>query len=134
MPEVVTQRLDVLARVKQHRGVEVPEGVHAMFAGGLVPLARLRLGDHPSRDKSGLPSPVVEVGSSNCPRAIEAGEQQPLRDERTVRPEPRQGDLYRGNDSIWLLRMCATPSGKGTSRTLFRFGGENTRPCFVTFT
>jgi hypothetical protein len=33
-----------------------------------------------------------------------------------------------------LLRMCAKRSGKGTSRILFRFGGGNTNPSFVTFT
>lgn len=95
MSEVVAQHLDVLAGVQQNRGVEVPEGVHAVFAGSLMALARLRRGNDPSRDQSGLPRAVIEVGPSNRTLAIETGEQQSLRDWRAVRPEPRQGDLDR---------------------------------------
>lgn len=40
MTQVRTQRLDVLARVQEHRRVEVPQGVHAVLAGGLVTFAR----------------------------------------------------------------------------------------------
>jgi hypothetical protein len=126
--EVVAQRLDVLAGAQQDRGAEGPESVHAVFACGLVSFARPRCGDDFGRDESGLPRAVIEVRPPDRARAVEASEQQPLGDEWAVRPEPWQRDLYRGNVSMCRFRTCATRSGKGTARILFRFSGANTRP------
>ncbi|GAA4989777.1 hypothetical protein [Actinopolymorpha pittospori] len=85
------------------------EGVHAVLAGGLVTLASLRRGDDSCRDESGLPRAVIEVGPPNRSRTLEAGEQQPPRDKRTVRPEPQQGDLYRRFIRCTVSRVCGTP-------------------------
>ena len=53
--EVRAQGSDALAGVQQHGGVEVPESVHAVLAGGGVPLAQLGCRDEPSGDKRGRP-------------------------------------------------------------------------------
>lgn len=71
VPEVVTQRLDVLAGVQQDRRVEVPERVHTVLACRLVTFTRPRLGDRTGGDEGGLPNAVVEMGPSDRARPVQ---------------------------------------------------------------
>lgn len=63
--------------------------VHAVLAGGLVPLAGFRLRQDTGLDECRLPEAGVEVRTPDCPAAISAREQQLLRDERAVRAHSR---------------------------------------------
>jgi hypothetical protein len=112
----------------------VPEGVHAVFAGSLMAFARLRRGNDPSRDRSGLPRAVIEVGPSNCTLAIETGEQQPLRDWQAVRPEPRQGDLDRRERLHALLEDVRHAVGQRDVALFVPFRQVEDETPLVTFT
>lgn len=59
--ELEAQRLDVLAGVQKDRGVEVPQGVHAVFTSCRVSLPLLRHRDDARKGKRGLPPLVVEA-------------------------------------------------------------------------
>jgi hypothetical protein len=116
VPEVFRERLDALARVQQHRGVEVPQGVHAVGSGRL----------DPGRGQRGLPRVAVDVAAVQR-LALSAVQQQRNGRRLAVGPLPLRVTSSGGKAAMCLASSVATVSGTGMSRVLRPFGRANTR-------